>query len=69
MKQLKEMSTKQLQTLAGELRYQIQSKSFQALLGELKTSHELRQSRRTLARVLTLLSDQEKHGEKTEAKA
>ncbi len=62
MKQLKEMSPKQLHHLAGELRYQIQAKSFQALSGELKTTHELRQHRRTLARVMTLLRQQEKAG-------
>lgn len=55
-KQLKDMSETQLQRLAGELRHEIQSKSFQASLGEHKKTHEHRQVRRTLARVLTILS-------------
>ncbi len=55
-KQLKEMSAKQLERLAGELRHHVQSLQFQSSLGELKTHHQLRQSRKTLARVLTLLA-------------
>lgn len=60
LKQLTEMPAPQLQRLAGELRYEIQTLSFQATTGELKTTHLLRQARKTLARVLTLLTKTER---------
>lgn len=55
-KQLQEMSQVQLQRLVGQLRYEIQTMSFQTSMGELKTHHLLRQKRRTLARALTILT-------------
>lgn len=60
IKQLKDMSAPQLQRLAGELRFEVQNLSFQASTGELKTTHQLGQSRKTLARVLTLLTKTER---------
>lgn len=55
LKQLKEMSPVQLQRLAGQLRHQIQSLSFQVGLNELKQVHKIHETRQTLARVMTIL--------------
>ncbi len=59
-KQLKDMSEPQLQRLAGELRFEIQNLSFQTSTGALKTTHLVAQARKTLARVLTLLTKTER---------
>jgi ribosomal protein L29 len=69
LKQLKEMSPIQLQRLAGQLRHQIQSLSFQVGLNELKQVHKIHETRQTLARVMTLLGRAPVDAKKGEAEA
>lgn len=64
IKELKEKSTKELQRLLYEKRKELQELIFKKNLGTLKKTHKIRQTKKTIARILTLISQNQKN-EKT----
>jgi large subunit ribosomal protein L29 len=68
MKQLKQMTEKELQDVLKRLRGELRQFRFLSAHGEMKQVHQFRETRKTMARILTISRQNARQGSLTETK-
>lgn len=64
MKEIRELSTQELQNRLNDTREELMKLRFQMAMGGLQDTSRLGQTRRTIARLLTVLKEREAQAEK-----
>ncbi len=61
--EIREMSTPEIQARLSDAREELMKLRFRQATGELTDTSQLRQTRRTIARLLTILAERERQGQ------